>query len=207
MRLQSSSCGQGLTLYEASTLNLKIIWLKGLAFRLSSVPLIYTTKSRFEVVRYSEKWFHFIWKKWKNDQFMKIDRSFWYTNHVQWHTNHVREKNKINYYSWFLSRGTSWLTKWIYRDTNCSYWKENNNLITACKILCWNLCHVRSLSNVEFVIWVHVPKTPILVDESNQIRHLIQTSEMLVPKLTPFVVNIPSFLKIFYLIWMKGFYN
>ena len=52
-----------------------------------------------------------------------------------------------------------------------------------------------------------MPKTPILVDESNQIRHLFQTSEMLVPKLTPFVVNIPSFLKIFYLIWMKGFYN
>ena len=23
---------------------------------------------------------------------MKIDHSFWYTNHVQWHTNHVKEK-------------------------------------------------------------------------------------------------------------------
>ena len=25
---------------------------------------------------------------------MKIDRSFWYTNHVQWHTNHFKEKAK-----------------------------------------------------------------------------------------------------------------
>ena len=25
---------------------------------------------------------------------MKIDRSLWYTNHVQWHTNHVKEEVK-----------------------------------------------------------------------------------------------------------------
>ena len=25
---------------------------------------------------------------------MKIDRSFWYTNHVQWHTSQVKEKVK-----------------------------------------------------------------------------------------------------------------
>ena len=38
------------------------------------------------------------------------------------------------------------------RDTNCSYWKENNNLITAYKPLSWNLCHVRPLLNVEFLM-------------------------------------------------------
>ena len=25
---------------------------------------------------------------------MKMDRSLWYTNHVQWHTNHVKEEVK-----------------------------------------------------------------------------------------------------------------
>ena len=44
------------------------------------------------------------------------------------------------------------------RDTNCSYWKENSNLITACKPLSWNLPHVRPLSNVEFLM-------SVLVDE------------------------------------------
>ena len=33
---------------------------------------------------------------------------------------------------------------------------------------------------------------PILVDESNEIRPLIQTSDMIMPNLTLFVVNIPS---------------
>ena len=34
-----------------------------------------------------------------------------------------------------------------------------------------------------------------LVDESNQMRQLIQTWDMMVPNLTPFVVNIPSLQK------------
>ena len=35
---------------------------------------------------------NFIWFYWNG--WMKIDCSFWYTNHVQWHTNHVKEKVK-----------------------------------------------------------------------------------------------------------------
>ena len=61
-------------------------------------------------------------------------------------------ESKINYYSWFLSRGTRRLIKWNYKKTGLLLLKRKNNLITACKPLSWNLCHVRPLSNVEFLM-------------------------------------------------------
>ena len=84
---------------------------------------------------------------------MKIDCSFWYTNHVQWDTNHVKEKVKstITADSKVVAQADE-LNAFTKRDTNCSYWKENNNLITACKPLSWNFIHVRPLSDVEFLM-------------------------------------------------------
>ena len=35
-------------------------------------------------------------------------------------------------------------------------------------------------------------RTPILVEENNQIRQSIPTSDIMVPNLNPFIVNIPS---------------
>ena len=123
---------------------------KGWLFRISSVPHSYTTQSRFEVVRYSEKWFHLLLLKWMDENWSLF---LIYKSCPVTYKSCQRE-SKINYYSWFLSRGTSRLIECIYikRYTNCSYWKENNYLITACKRLSWNLCHVRPLSNVEFVM-------------------------------------------------------
>ena len=125
---------------------------KGSLFRLSSVPHIYTTKSRFEVVRCSEKWFNLLLLKWMDENWslFLIYKSCPVTYKA------CQRESKINHYSWFLSRETSRLIKRITkRETNCSYWKENNNLITAWKPLSWNLCHVRPLSNVEFLsVWV-----------------------------------------------------
>ena len=48
------------TPYSASSLNLKIIWF-------SLVLQIFTTKSWFEVVRYSEKWCNLLLLKWVNE--------------------------------------------------------------------------------------------------------------------------------------------
>ena len=97
-----------------------------------------------------EKWCHLLLLKWVDENwlFFLIYKSCPVTY------KSCQRESKINYYSWFLSRGTSRLIEWIYikRDTNCSYWKENNYLITGCKPLSWNLCHVRPLSNVEFLM-------------------------------------------------------
>jgi len=147
------------TLYKASSLNLKIIWSKRVSFLVFLRCRIFMQRShssRLSAIVRSDS-ICFYWNGW-----MKIDHSFWYTSHVQWHTNHVKEKLKSTVTnSWFLRRGTSPLIKWIFKERyKFSNQKENNNLITACKPLSWNLCHVKPLWNVEFL-------TPILVDESN----------------------------------------
>ena len=83
---------------------------------------------------------------------MKIDCSYRYTIHVQWQTNHVKEEVKSTIIAGSDSRHKPINKMDLQRDRNCSYWKENNNLITAYKPLSWNLCHVRALSNVEFLM-------------------------------------------------------
>ena len=125
------------TLYKAS-------------IRLSSVPHIYTTKSWFEVVRYDEKWFHFLLLKWmdENWSFFLIYKSC----PVKYKSR--QRQSKINYYSSFLSRGTSRLIKWIYKERYELLYllKRNNNLITARKPLSWNLCHVTPPAIMEFLM-------------------------------------------------------
>ena len=93
------------TLYKASSLNLHIWWKRVRFFCLSSVLHIYTTKSRFEVVRYGEKWFHLLLLKRMNENWslFLIYKS-------------CQRESAIKYYSWFLSRGTKRLIKWIYRE-------------------------------------------------------------------------------------------
>ena len=79
------------TLYKASSLNLKIIWSKRVSFFVFLRCGIFIRRSHgsmlFAMVISDSICFY--WNGW-----MKIDRSFWYTNHVQWHTNHVKEKVK-----------------------------------------------------------------------------------------------------------------
>ena len=64
---------------------------------------------------------------------MKIDRSFWYTNHV---------KEKV--------KSTITADTLIAAQAGELLLLKRNNLMTAWKPLSWNLCHVRPLSNVEF---------------------------------------------------------
>ena len=101
------------TLYKASSLTLKIIWPKRVSFFVflrCRIFILRSHRSRLSSIVRSDS-ICFYWNGW-----MKIDRSFWYTNQVQWHTNHVKEnQSKINHYSWFLSRKTSRLIKWIYK--------------------------------------------------------------------------------------------
>ena len=109
------------TLYKASSLNLKIIWSKRVSFFVffrSHKFIRRSHGSRLSVIVRSDA-ICFYWNEW-----MKIDRRFLYTNHVQcqqilksWH----KPINKMD----------------LQRDRNCS---------------CWNLCHVRPLSNVEFLM-------------------------------------------------------
>ena len=79
------------TLYKASSLNLKIIWSKRVRFFDFLRCCIFIRRihgSRLSAIVRSDA-ICFYWNGW-----MKIDRSFWCTNHVQWHTNHVKEKVK-----------------------------------------------------------------------------------------------------------------
>ena len=79
------------TLYKASSLNLKIIWSKRVSFFVFLRCRIFIRRShgsRLSAIVRSDS-ICFYWNGW-----MKIDRSFWYTNHVQWRTNHVKEKVK-----------------------------------------------------------------------------------------------------------------
>ena len=123
------------TLYKNSSLNLKIIWSK----RELSVFVFFRCRiQRFEVVGYSEKWFHFLLLKCMDENWslFLIYKS-------------CQRESKINYYSWFFSRGTGRLRKWIHKERYELLLLKRNNLMTAWKPLSWNLCHVRPLSNVE----------------------------------------------------------
>ena len=75
------------TLYKASSLNLKIIWSKRVSFFVflrSHTFIRRSHGSRLSVIVRSDT-IYFYWNEW-----MKIDRSFLYTNHVQWHTKLTR---------------------------------------------------------------------------------------------------------------------
>ena len=101
------------TLYKASSLNLKIIWSKKcLAFSSFCGAAYCTTKSRFEVVRYSEKWFHLILLK-RMDENWSLFLTY---KSCPVTCKSCQRDSKINHYSWFLSRGTSRLKKWIYKE-------------------------------------------------------------------------------------------
>ena len=79
------------TLYKASSLNLKMLWSKSVSFFVFLRCRIFIRRShgsRLSAIVRSDPICCY-WYGW-----MKIDRSFWYTNHVQWHTNHVKEKVK-----------------------------------------------------------------------------------------------------------------
>ena len=75
------------------------------------MPHIRSTKSRFEVVRYSEKWFHLLLLKWLNENWSLF---LIYKSCPVTYKSCQRE-HKINYYSWSLSRGKNRLIKWIYK--------------------------------------------------------------------------------------------
>ena len=64
--------------------------------------------------------------------------------------------------------------------------KLNKSLQTTKLKPTLNICYVRPSSSVEF----HMCGTLILVHQSNKIRQLIQTSDIMGPKLISFVVNI-----------------
>ena len=114
-------------LYKASSLNLKIISSKGLAFSsFFGAACLYdqvTFRGCLSAVVRSDSICFLI--EWMDENWSLLYKScpMTYKSCHRW--------SKINYYSWFLSRGTSRLIKWFYikRDTNCSYWKQNNNLI------------------------------------------------------------------------------
>ena len=134
------------TLYKASNLNLKIIWSKRVSFFVFLWCRIFMRRSHGSrlsaIVRSDSICFYWKWMD-QNWSLILIYKSCPVTYKLS------QRESTINYYSWFLSRGTS-LDGFKKRDTNRSYWTENNNLITACKPLSWNLCHVRALSNVKF---------------------------------------------------------
>ena len=102
------------TLYKASSLNLKIIWSKRVSFFVFLRCRIFIRRSHgsrlFAIVRSDSICFYY-------NGWMQIDRSFWYTTLTCPVTCKSRQReSKINYYSWFLSRGTSRLIKWIYKE-------------------------------------------------------------------------------------------
>ena len=79
------------TLYKALRLKLKIIWSKRVNLFVCLWCRIFIRRShgsRLSATVKSDS-ICFYWNGW-----MKIDRSYWYTNHVQWYTNHVKGKVK-----------------------------------------------------------------------------------------------------------------
>ena len=79
------------TLYKASSLNRKIFWSKKVSFFVFVRCRIFIRQShgsRLSAIVKSDC-ICFYWHRW-----MKVSRSFWYTNHVPWHANHVKEKVK-----------------------------------------------------------------------------------------------------------------
>ena len=110
------------TLYKASSLNLKIIWSKRVSFFVFLRCRKFIRRShgsRLSVIVRSDA-ICFYWNEW-----MKIDRSSLYTKPCP-------VTYKINYYSWFLSRGTSRLIKWIYKEIGIAFTqkKKTTSLIT-----------------------------------------------------------------------------
>ena len=93
------------TIYKASSLNRKIFWSKKVSFFVfvrCRICIRQSHGSRLSAIVKSDC-ICFYWNRW-----MKVGRSFWYTNHV-------KEKVKSTIYSWFVSRGTSRLKKWNYK--------------------------------------------------------------------------------------------
>ena len=127
------------------SLNLKIIWSKRVSFFVFLRCRVFIRQShgsRLSAMMRSDS-ISFYSNGWpdENWSFFLIYKS-------------CQRQSKINYYSWFLSGGTSRLIKWIYKERYELLYllKRNNNLITACKPLSWNLSHVRPPANVEFLM-------------------------------------------------------
>ena len=108
---------------------------KGLAFIFLRCRIFIrrTNGSRLSAIVTSDS-ICFYWNGW-----MEIDRSSWQNKLCPVRTNHVKEKVKL-----ILKSQHEPINKMnLQREIRiCSYWKENNNLITAYKPLSWNLCHV-----------------------------------------------------------------
>ena len=85
------------------------------------------------VVHYSEKWLHLLLLKLMDENWLLL---LIYKSCPVTYKSCQRE-SEINYYSWFLSCGTSWWIKCIFTkiDTNCSFWKENNNRFRSDSLL------------------------------------------------------------------------
>ena len=99
------------TLYKASSLNLKTLWSKIVSFFVFLRCRIFIRRShgsRLSAIVRSVS-ICFCCNGW-----MEIDRSFYKSCPVTWKT--CQRESKINYYSWFLSRATSPLIKWIYKE-------------------------------------------------------------------------------------------
>ena len=100
------------SLWHCSNRTVKKRGVSFFVFLQCRIHCIYTTKSRFEVVRYSEKWLHLLLLIWMdgNWSLFLIYKSCPVTY------KSCQRESKINYYSWFSSRGTSRLIKWIYKE-------------------------------------------------------------------------------------------
>ena len=97
------------TLYKNSSLNLKIIWSK----RELSVFVFFRCRiQRFEVVGYSEKWFHLLLLKCMDENWSVF--LIYKLCPVTYKS--CQRESKINYYSWYFSRGTGRLRKWIHKE-------------------------------------------------------------------------------------------
>ena len=147
---------------------------KGYLFLFSSVSQLFTTNSRFEVFRYSVKWCHLLLLKW-------VD---WWQLIALFYVQIMSRDIQNQLLPLILKfRGPSRLLKWIYK-TGIALAEKNNNkkkkqkqktsLITNCKPLNWNFCHVRSLSNVEFLMSAkHLFKSKEIIKEGSWCRRQI----------------------------------
>ena len=131
------------TIYKASSLNRKIFWSKKVSFFVfvrCRICIRQSHGSRLSAIVKSDC-ICFDWNRW-----MKVGRSFWYTNHV-------KEKVKSTIYSWFVSRGTSRLKKWNYKARyELLLLKRRQQLNNSLQTTKLKLCHVRPLSIVEFLM-------------------------------------------------------
>ena len=125
------------TVYRVSSLNLKIIWKKGSAFSSFFGAANLYDEVTVRGCPYSEKWCHLRLLKWVNEN--------WSLFFIIYKPCPVTYK--INYYSWFLSRGTiaSRLIKWIYKEIGIALTEKKkttslitNSLQTTKHWLSWN---------------------------------------------------------------------